>query len=255
MGLFGKDKRLCLACGEKTGFMRAGLEIEDGWLCRSCKEKLSPYVEQVPIYPFGKAHPVTPFTLDGYRAHLAWREECKALDAVFVPTEVYDDPTNGQPIFEIDRPHGLFRVLRSSDAHADVMRLADLRDVHAVVVQYVDEMYEEGRKHYYYFNMRIGMDLPLMERAEFIACAWYVYGGADTMRRPGGYGPEGQTTMEEHDKREYERRLAECQKLALAFTGKAGPPELRVTEELPSQDREYRASTISKAGRFDPEKR
>ncbi|MBQ9003787.1 MAG: DUF4428 domain-containing protein [Eggerthellaceae bacterium] len=258
MGLFGKDKKLCLACGQKTGFMRAGLEIEGGWLCSDCKEKLSPYVEQVPIHPFGTNHPVTPFTIEGYRAHLAWREECKALDAVFVPEERYDDPTNGEPLFEVDRTHGLFRVLRASGAHADVMRLTDLRDTHAVVVQYLDDERDgDGtavtRRHYYYFNMRIGADLPLMQRAEFVACAWYVYGGQDTRKLPGGYGPEGQTTMKEHDKREYEWRLAECQKLALAFTGQAGPPELRVTEELPSQCRPYRAGAMPRVNKFGPE--
>lgn len=258
MALFGKGKKLCLACGEKAGFMRGGLEIEGGWLCRGCKEKLSPYVEQVPIHPFGANHPVTPFTIDGYQAHLAWREECRALDEQFVPTERYDDPVNGEPLFEIDRSRALFRVLRSSDVHADVMRLADLRDVHVVVVQYVDEEHDgDGttvtRKHYYYFNMRIGMDLPLMERAEFVACAWYVYGGQDTRKLPGGYGPEGQTTMKEHDKREYERRLVECQKLALVFTGQAGPPEQRVTKELPSQNREYRAGSMPRVSNLGPQ--
>ena len=34
MGLFGRGKRMCLACSEKVGAMRAGLEIGgSGWLC------------------------------------------------------------------------------------------------------------------------------------------------------------------------------------------------------------------------------
>ena len=256
MGLFSKSRKLCLVCNEKTGAMRAGLEIEGGWLCKSCKEQISPYVEQLPINVLIKHEAVTPITIDEYWAHLAWRKECRELDAIFTPTERYFDPANGQPLFEIDRDHGLFRVLRSSGGHADVMRLADLRDVHAVIVEY---LYDEGttgeasRHHYYYFNLRIGMDLPLMQRAEFIACAWYVYGGMDVWKRHGGYGPEGQTTMKERDKREYERRLDECQKLALAFTGQAGPPELRVLKYLPSQDREYPVGSLPKANKIGPE--
>ena len=54
----------------------------------------------------------------------------------------------------------------------------------------------------------------------------------------------GQTTMAEPDKREYEQRLAWCQELALAFTGQAGPTELRETKELPSQNRPYRPSLM-----------
>lgn len=254
MGLFGK-KKLCLACGEKTGAMRAGLEIQGGWLCRNCKEKMSPYVEQLPINPFKQGDIVTPITIEEYRTHLAWREECKALDAVFVPEELYRDPANDDPLFEIDRTHGLFRVLRSCGAHADVMRLADLRDVHPVVIEYLYDEGEQGsttRNHYYYFNMRIGMDLPLMQRAEFIACAWYVFGGMDVGKRHGGYGPEGQTTMKTVDKWEYERRLAECQKLAPVFTGQAGPPELRVVNNLPSQDRGYPVGSMPKVNKFGP---
>jgi len=101
--------------------------------------------------------------------------------------------------------------------------------------------------------MRIGMDLPLMQSAEFAACAWYVYGGQDTRKVPGGYGPDGQTTMKDSDKREYEWRLDKCQKLALAFTGQAGPPEFRVTEELPSQNRDYRAGAMPRVSKFGPE--
>lgn len=256
MGLFGKSKKLCLECGEKTGAMRAGLEIEGGWLCRDCKEQLSPFVEKLPINVLIKHEPVTPITIDEYRAHLAWREECKELDVVFVPEERYDDPVDGGPLFEIDRTHGLFRVVRSNGAHPDVMRLADLRDVHAVVIQYLHDEGPTGettREHYYYFNIRIGMDRPLMQRAEFVACAWYVYGGMNVGKRHGGYGPEGQTTMKERDKWEYERRLAECQKLALAFTGQAGPPELRVLEYLPSQDRVYPVGSMPKVNPFGPE--
>lgn len=44
MGLFGNNKKkLCLACGEKTGFMRGGLEIEGGWLCSGCTSSVAPH--------------------------------------------------------------------------------------------------------------------------------------------------------------------------------------------------------------------
>ena len=59
----------------------------------------------------------------------------------------------------------------------------------------------------------------------------------------------GQTTMAEPDKREYEQRLAWCQELALAFTGQAGPTELRETKELPSQNRPYRPSLMPRTSR------
>ena len=151
-------------------------------------------------------------------------------------------------------------MLRNSGEHADVMRLADLRDVHPVIIDYLfDERDPDGtaetRTHTYYFNIRIGMDLPLMQRAEFIAIGRSVRGGNDTRKRPGGYGPEGQTTMSEPDKREYEWFLDECQRLAQAFTGQAGPPELRVLEYLPSQDRGYSDSPIAQVGRLFPKDR
>ena len=57
--------------------------------------------------------------------------------------------------------------------------------------------------------------------------------------------------MEESDMREYERFLAECQKLAPALTGQAGPPELRVLESLPTQDRDYPAGKKPSIGMFD----
>ena len=260
MGLFGKgkdkSKKLCIDCGKKTDFLHVRLEVEGGCLCRECMEKLSPYIEQNMTNRRAERDLAGPITADEYRAHLAWREECKALDAVFVPEEHYNDPVNGDPIFEIDRTHGLFRVLRSCGQHADVMRLADLRDVHPVIVEY---LYDEGtsgertRYHYYYFNMRIGMDLPLMQRAEFAACAWYVYGGMDTWKKHGGYGPEGQTTMKDPDRWEYERRLAECQKMAPAFTGQAGPPELRVMEGMPTQDRDFPVGSMPTVSKFGPE--
>ena len=258
MGLFGKnkDKKLCLACGKKTDFIHIRLAIEGGWLCHNCLKKLSPFVEANPENLRTERDLASPVTIGEYQAHLAWLEECKALDAVFVPEERYDDPVYNEPLLEIDRTNGLFRVLRSGGAHADVMRLADLRDVHPVVVEYLHSEGTQGersRQHYYYFNMRIGMDLPLMQRAEFVACAWYVYGGTDVMKRKGGYRLDGQTTMKEADMREYERRLAECQKLALVFTGQAGSPELRVVEGMPSQDRNYPVGSLPKVNMFGPE--
>ena len=149
MGLFGKgkdkSKKLCLACGKKTDFLHVRMEIEGGWLCRDCLGKLSPYVEQSPENRRKERDFVPLITMDEYRAHLAWREQCKQLDAVFVPEERYDDPANGEPLFEIDRTHGLFRVLRSCGGHPDVMRLADLRDVHPVVVEYIHRDGPQGR--------------------------------------------------------------------------------------------------------------
>ena len=97
------------------------------------------------------------------------------------------------------------------------------------------------------------MDLPLMQSAEFAACAWYVFGGQDTRKVPGGYGPDGPTTMKEADKRGYEWRLDKCQGLAPAFTGQAWPPEFRVAQELPSQDRDYRAGTMPRVGKLGPQ--
>ena len=256
MGLFGKGKKLCAACGEKIGLLSAKLEIEGGLMCRDCVEKLSPYCERNVENLRAERERTGLITLDEYRAHLAWREECKGLDAVFVPEERHNDPTNGEPVIEIDRTHGLFRVLRSSGEHADVMRLADLRDVHPVVVEYVYQDGPDGEAsifHYYYFNMGIGMDVPLMQRAEFAACAWYVNGGMNVGRREGGYRLEGNTTMEDVDMREYEKRLAMCQELAPAITGQAGPPELRVVKSQPSQNRSYPGGRLPRINKFDPE--
>ena len=259
MGLFGKNKdkksKLCLACGEKTDFIHIRLAIEGGWLCRHCMAKMSPFVEHNPENRKKEQDLAKPITIEEYQAHLAWREECKQLDAVFVPEERYDDPANGDPLFEIDRTHGLFRVLRSNGQHADVMRLADLRDVRPVVVHYLYSEGGTGEKsfyHYYYFNMRIGMDPPLMERAEFVACAWYVYGGPEMWRSPGGYRPGEKTSMKDVDMREYERRLAACEQLALAFNGQAGSPEVREVESLPTQDDAFPVGSLPKVNPFGP---
>ena len=258
MGLFDKIKgtKPCLVCGENTDRLHIRMEIEGGWMCRHCIGKMSPYIEQSPENRRMERNPEPLITVDEYRAHLAWREQCRELDAVFVPEERHDDPTNGQPLFEVDRTHGLFRVLRSCGGHPDVMRLADLRDVHPVVVEYVCKEGPQGETstfRYYYFNMRIGMALPLMQRAEFPACAWYVDGGMNVGRREGGYRPGEKTTMKDEDMREYERYLAECQKLAPALTGQAGPPELRVVESQPSQNRDYPAGSMPKIGMFSPQ--
>ena len=97
------------------------------------------------------------------------------------------------------------------------------------------------------------MALPLMQRAELPACAWHVFGGMNVGRREGGYRPGEKTTMKDEDMRGYERYLAECQKLAPALIGQAGPLELRVVESQPIQNRDYPAGSMPKIGMFSPQ--
>lgn len=249
MGLFGKDK-LCLACGAKTGGLRGGSLIDGGWLCKDCQERISPYVEMVPLDSPSGGKSFTPFTVDEYRAHLAWREDCKQLDAVFNPVEVYTDITNGETIFEVDRARGLFRVVCGNDGHADVMRLADVQDVHAVVVEYIEEECGDAgavdsRTHFYFFHIGIAVNLPLMRHAEFPAVAGYVHGGMDRCALPGGYGPVGKTTMSEQSHQQYDNWYAECYRLSQMITGTASQPILRVTGNCPRIDWGYRPTMLS----------
>lgn len=122
MGLFGKlfekkqDKKYCDICGSEIKLL-VFRNPEDGSLCSTCAEKLSPWLEKSECT-----------TVDSIREHLRYREENRAAVENFQPTRILGSATR----IMIDEDAGTFLVAQSDDWRAenpDIVPLAQIADV------------------------------------------------------------------------------------------------------------------------------
>lgn len=133
MGLF--DAKYCSICGNKLGLLGT-TKLEDGYLCKDCTHKLSPY--------FPRRHQ----TVETAKQHLAYRQENAARLPHLNLTATYGDT---QKIM-VDEEKKLFVISRSSDvtrSNPDIFRFADVLSIAKEVKEDAEELFDkdsEGKK-------------------------------------------------------------------------------------------------------------
>lgn len=123
MGLF--DTKYCSICGNKVGLL-GGTKLDDGYLCKDCTAKLSPY--------FSRRHQ----TVDTIRKHLAYREaNAKALSSLQISGNYGDS----QKIW-IDSANRRFVIARTSDfarTNPDIFSFNDVITIEKVLKEEQEE--------------------------------------------------------------------------------------------------------------------
>ena len=133
MGLF--DAKYCGICGNKLGLLGT-TKLEDGHLCKDCTSRLSPY--------FSRRH----LTLDGAKAHLAYRDENLKLVSSFKASTSYGDAQK----FWIDEASKKFVISRSADftrTNPDIFSFADIVSIEKMIDEEENEIFDkdsEGKK-------------------------------------------------------------------------------------------------------------
>ena len=174
MGLF--NKKNCGICGEKVGLL-GGLKLKDGYLCKECKKKLSPFFDD------GKES-----TLDDIKKQLQAREEnIKKLDDLEI-NKIYGefgviliDEKNKKFVAVKDTSDGLFKSPKDvksiddvKDKNPDIIDFKDVEDVEVKVIQTSREEMQtvDGQqvsynpKHYTYmigYNIIIKLNHPYIK--------------------------------------------------------------------------------------------
>lgn len=161
MGLF--DKRYCNFCGDKLGmFEKSNTELSDGFICKECQEKLSPWFDEDSIN-------VDVATI---QKQLNYREDNKALLADFNSTSQYgiynilhvDDHAKTFMITAIK----LKRTADLEEENPDIFKLSEVKDAKLVIDQEKRESptpsgavrFETG----YDFKLEITLDHPYLDQ-------------------------------------------------------------------------------------------
>lgn len=128
MGLF--DKKYCDVCGEKIRFL-GNRKLEDGNLCKSCAEKLSPWFSER-----------RRSTVADIKAQLADREANRARAASFAVSRTLGEGTK----LYLDEKNGRFAVLRAGETMADNPDVLDMKQVTGCEVKVEQSKHEEKTK-------------------------------------------------------------------------------------------------------------
>ena len=174
MGLFGKKN--CAICNGKVGLL-GGLKLKDGYLCKECKGKLSPF------FTDGKES-----TVEDIKKQLEYREDnYKQLDNLEI-NKIYGefgviliDEKNKKFVAVSDTSDGLFKDPKKVTSINDVKNknpdIIDLKDIEDAEVKVIQTQREEKKtvngeqvsydpKHYTYmigFNIIIKVKHPYIK--------------------------------------------------------------------------------------------
>ena len=154
----GKETGNCILCGSEAASFGSRL-IAEGWLCGGCMEKLSPW--------FRLRQDITAEEL---RAHLAYRENNKALLPGFCPTvRLWKDPT-----LYLDDAHRQFAV---SDAltkdfpeeNPDILEYGQILQCDVRIEEHRTELKQFSKRYNYRFNIwvRILVEHPFFHEMRF----------------------------------------------------------------------------------------
>ena len=135
MALFGNlfEKKNCAICGKELGIF-GKTKISEGYLCKDCSGKLSPYF-----------HGHRSATVEDIRDQLSYREANRADVAAFHVTRALG---NGTKVY-LDEQAGKFFVTRSRnwrDENPDVIDLSQVIDVRTEVTEHRSEEYHNDRE-------------------------------------------------------------------------------------------------------------
>lgn len=131
MGLFGKrEKKTCAICGKELGLF-GKTRLEDGYLCKDCAGKLSPFFEGA-----------RRSTVEQIRQQLAYRERNKELARQFSPTR----ELGGTWRVLIDDAKRSLIITNQDDwqsANPDVIAFGDVRGCDVRIDESRRELYRE----------------------------------------------------------------------------------------------------------------
>ena len=162
MGLFNREKKTCGICGKELG-MLGKRKLEDGYLCKDCISKLSPFFSE-------RRHS----TVDEIAQQLEYREANKGRVAQFRPTRTLGNYTKVM----LDEDNGVFIVTRSKrwqDENPDVIDFSQVTGARVDVDENREEIMRElpdGKKESYYppryeihydVNVLINVDSPYFD--------------------------------------------------------------------------------------------
>lgn len=141
MGLFGNlfEKKSCNICGGEIGLL-GNRKLEDGNLCKSCANKLSPFFSE-------RRHS----TVEQIRQQLEYREANKVRVAAFNPSRTMG---NGRKVI-VDEAAGAFVITDSSrwrDENPDVIDVSQVTGCTVEVKESRTELYytdKDGESHSY----------------------------------------------------------------------------------------------------------
>ena len=140
MGLFNREKKTCGICGKELG-MLGKRKLEDGYLCKDCISKLSPFFSE-------RRHS----TVAEIEEQLAYREANKSRVTAFHPTRTLG---TGMKVI-LDEDGGTFIVTRSrhwEDENPDVIDFSQVTGARVDVDERRDEIMRErsdGTRESYY---------------------------------------------------------------------------------------------------------
>lgn len=165
MGLF--DKKYCSVCGGKIGLLDSCRKLEDGNLCKSCSDKLSPW--------FGKYRIPT---VDQVKQQLDYREANRARVAEFNATSTVGRDSTKLYIDDNARRFTVHKGRELSADNPDILDFSqalgcelDIRESRTELRQTISgrsESYNPPRYEYSYdFNVTIRVDSPYFSEMRF----------------------------------------------------------------------------------------
>ena len=134
MGLFGKlfERKVCDNCGEEIKLL-GNRKLEDGNLCKTCAEKLSPWFDDR-----------RNSTVAQIKEQLEYREENKEKIAVFRTTRTLGESTK----ILLDEDAGRFVVTSARDLqkeNPDVLEFSDVTGCLVEIIEDKTEVMKEGK--------------------------------------------------------------------------------------------------------------
>ena len=142
MGLF--DAKYCSICGNKLGLLGT-TKLEDGYLCKECTQKLSPYIS--------RRHQ----NLAMIKEHLAYREDNKAKLGSLNITKSFGD---AQKLW-IDENSRRFVISRSADfsrSNPDIFSFDDVVSIEKRIDEDSDEIFDKDEN-----GNKVSFDPPKYE--------------------------------------------------------------------------------------------
>lgn len=134
MGLFGRrEKKTCAICGKELGLF-GKTKLEDGYLCKDCAGRLSPFFEDA-----------RRSTVDQVKQQLEYREANEAILKTFSPTR----ELGGTWRVLIDDNKGGIVITNQRDwkaANPDVINFADVKGCDVRVDENRRELYREDKE-------------------------------------------------------------------------------------------------------------
>lgn len=136
MGFFDKmfEKKECAICGTELGLL-GKTKINEGYLCKECAGKLSPYF-----------HGYRSSTADDIREQLAYREANAERLASFNPTRTL---SAGRTNIMLDEDAGLLIITSQSrwrDANPDIIEFSQVLGCDMDIDEHRTEIYREAKR-------------------------------------------------------------------------------------------------------------